>query len=250
MIKRKLLIASIVTCTLLIMVGISLNSGTVPQTPEIIMAIADEWVVWEKQFHLGEADRAERLAMQRLSPREMRQRILEAVHEQHQVEKQVRVITEAETRAWFTAHQNELRLPMRYRVSHLFLSRHHPQYSDRQSEMQSIHLKLRRGADFAKLAFQYSEDARSKQHGGDLGWFSATRMPADFMAHVEKLRVGQLSAPVQTKLGWHILRLLERRESRPVTFEEARAEIEALLDLESRVRVISSPSSRWMVDSR
>jgi parvulin-like peptidyl-prolyl isomerase len=62
-------------------------------------------------------------------------------------------------------------------------------------------------------------------------------MPADFMTHIEKLRAGETSAPLETRLGWHLLRITDHRESRVPTFEEARPEIEALLDLAAREKL-------------
>lgn len=239
----KYLVISLVILALLIAAGIILNSRPTPLPTEVRAAIAEEFDLWQKQFHLGDIDRAERLALQHLTERDMRQRIREAQLEETQIEKQIQPISEAEARAWYAAHREELRIPTLHRVSHLFLTRHNPKKPDRSAEMRAIHQKLLSGTDFAMLVSQHSEDARSKPLGGDLGWLSATRMPADFMAHVSKLRVGETSPPLETKLGWHILRVTERRESRLPTFEEVRPEIEAVLDLQQRTRVISSPSS-------
>jgi parvulin-like peptidyl-prolyl isomerase len=230
----KYLVISLVILVLLITAGIILNSRPTPLPAEIRAAVAEEFDLWQKQFHLGDIDRAERLALQHLTERDMRQRIREAQLEEAQIERRIPPITEAEARAWYAAHRDELRLPTRHRVSHVFLTRHQPKKPDRSAEMHAIHQKLKSGTDFATLVSQHSEDTRSRPLGGDLGWLSATRMPADFMAHITKLRVGETSAPLETKLGWHILRVTERREPRLPTFEEARPEIEALLDLSAR----------------
>jgi parvulin-like peptidyl-prolyl isomerase len=230
----KRLVISLGILVLLIVAGIILNSRPAPLPAEVSEAAAEESDLWQKQFHLGDIDRAERLALQHLTERDMRQRIREAQLQEAQIERQIPPITEAEARAWYAAHAEEIRIPVLHRVSHLFLTRHNPKKPDRSAEMRAIHEKLKSGTDFAKLVSQHSEDARSKPLGGDLGWLSAARMPADFMGHVAKLRVGETSAPLETKLGWHILLVTERRESRPATFEEARTEIEALLDLAAR----------------
>ncbi len=230
----KYLVISLVVLVLLIVAGIILNSRPAPLPAEVSEGVAEEFDLWQKQFHLGDIDRAERLALQHLTERDMRQRIREAQLEEAQIEKQIPPITEAEARAWYAAHREELRIPMLHRVSHLFLTRHQPKKPDRSAEMRAIHQKVKSGTDFATLVSQHSEDARSRPLGGDLGWLSATRMPADFMGHVAKLRVGEISPPLETKLGWHILRVTERREPRLPTFEEARSEIEAVLDLTVR----------------
>jgi len=234
----KYLVISLVILVLLIAAGMILNSRPAPLPAEVSEAVAEEIDLWQKQFHLGDIDRAERLALQHLTERDMRQRIRTAQLEEAQIEAQIPPITEAEARAWYAAHRDELRIPTLHRVSHLFLTRHNPKKPDRSAEMQAIHQKLKSGTDFATLVSQHSEDARSKPLGGDLGWLSATRMPADFMGHVTKLRIGETSAPLETKLGWHILRVTERREPRLSTFDEARPEIEALLDLAAREQLL------------
>ncbi len=234
----KRIVISLAILALLIAAGIMLNSRPKPLPPEVSADVAEEFDLWKKQFHLGDIDRAERLTLQHLTERDMRQRIREAQLEEAQIEKQMKPISEAEARAWYAAHREELHLPVLHRVSHLFLTRHQPKKPDRSAEMRAIHQKLKSGTDFAILVSKHSEDARSKSLGGDLGWLRAKRMPSDFMAHVEKLRVGEISAPLETKLGWHLLRVTERREARLPSFEEVRQEIEALLDLAAREQLL------------
>jgi len=83
---------------------------------------------------------------------------------------------------------------------------------------------------FREAAATFSEDDRTKSLAGDLGWFSTDRMPADFIAAVQKLQPGQTSPPVLTRLGWHLIHLIERRQSRLPSLEEARAEIHTALE--------------------
>jgi peptidyl-prolyl cis-trans isomerase C len=82
--------------------------------------------------------------------------------------------------------------------------------------------KLLAGADFVKLAKQVSDDKTVGFNGGSLGWFAAGKMdPAFSKAAFELKNVGDLSEPVKSAFGWHIIRLDGRRPSRPMTFEEA-----------------------------
>lgn len=75
------------------------------------------------------------------------------------------------------------------------------------------------GADFAKLAKAKSEGA-SKDDGGDLGFFRRGVMVPEFEKVAFKLPVGAVSDPVRTSLGWHVLKVDERRALPPKTFEE------------------------------
>jgi peptidyl-prolyl cis-trans isomerase C len=93
---------------------------------------------------------------------------------------------------------------------------------------QSIIDKLRKGADFAELARKESMDA--KDSGGDLGWFSPTRMVPEFSAAVVALKKGEITQkPVQTKYGWHVIQLQETREVSPPDFEEVKERLAAMV---------------------
>jgi parvulin-like peptidyl-prolyl isomerase len=82
--------------------------------------------------------------------------------------------------------------------------------------------RARDGADFAGLARRFSADKGTAGDGGDLGWLSQDRVPANFGTAIAKLQPGGVSDPVRTNLGVHVVKLLQRGRS----FEEARDEIE------------------------
>jgi peptidyl-prolyl cis-trans isomerase C len=85
------------------------------------------------------------------------------------------------------------------------------------------------GADFAELAAANSGDPGSAQNGGSLGWFGAGQMVPEFEAAVASLEAGQVSDPVQTQFGWHLVKLDETRQTTPPSLDEARAGIEERL---------------------
>ncbi|HEY8202926.1 MAG TPA: peptidylprolyl isomerase [Actinomycetota bacterium] len=82
--------------------------------------------------------------------------------------------------------------------------------------------RARDGADFARLARQFSADKGTADSGGDLGWLSQDRVPPAFGTAIAVLQPGQVSDPVRTTLGVHVVKLVARGRS----FEEARDEIE------------------------
>ncbi len=87
-------------------------------------------------------------------------------------------------------------------------------------EAKVIQEKLKNGEDFAKLAADFSTDPGSKDFGGDLGWFGRGMMVEEFENAAYALtEIGQISEPVQTQNGWHIIQLLGREE-RPLTADQ------------------------------
>lgn len=201
---------------------------------DVSEALATELELWRKQFHLGDQDRAERLGMQGLDEAGMRGRLRECLLDQAFLVQRGQTVPEPAVQAWFESHREQLRIPELYQVSHIFLSAHDPEKPDRRPEIQVISARLAAGENFAGLATRFSEDARSRPLGGDLGWVSPARMPADIMAALARQTLGKPGAPVHSRLGWHIFLVRERRASRIPALEEVRAEISALLDLRQR----------------
>lgn len=75
--------------------------------------------------------------------------------------------------------------------------------------------KLDEGASFEELAKQYSEDPGSKENGGDLGYFGPGKMVPEFEEAAYKLNVGEISKPVKTSHGYHIIKLTDKKELKP-----------------------------------
>lgn len=80
---------------------------------------------------------------------------------------------------------------------------------------QEIRQRLLDGEDFATLAEEYSDDPGSAANGGDLGWFGEGAMVAPFEEAAFSLQPGEISEPVQTDFGYHIIEVLEVNEERP-----------------------------------
>ncbi len=81
------------------------------------------------------------------------------------------------------------------------------------------------GADFAKLAGEYSDDLGSRQQGGNLGWLQKGDAGPEFQAALDKLKKGEISVPVLTSDGYHIIDLRDVREGHTQTFAEVRDQL-------------------------
>jgi peptidyl-prolyl cis-trans isomerase C len=83
--------------------------------------------------------------------------------------------------------------------------------------------RLMGGEEFEKLAKELSKDPGSE--GGDLGWFTKDRMVPEFADAAFKLDVGQVSDPVKSPFGWHIIEILDKREKTPPTFDQVKDQV-------------------------
>ena len=106
--------------------------------------------------------------------------------------------------------------------------------------VESLSARLIHGKNFSDLVAASSEDEATKKRGGDLGYFSALRMPADFFAATTKLHMGQFSPPIHTRLGFHIVQLTDSKPAQQLPFDQARAEIATAMESEQRQRAVEA----------
>jgi hypothetical protein len=181
-----------------------------------------------------------------ISPRRLRSRIAINLRARRWLESkiapQIQVASE-ETQQFYEAHPENFRQPVRLRASHLFLAAPSGTpaeiVSSKRAAIDSLGNRLNDGESFSDLAAEGSEDEATKLKSGDLGYFSENRMPADFFAAAMKLRVGQTSQPIQTRLGFHIIELTDFKLGQQLTFDESRPEIELALQNDKRKKAVA-----------
>ena len=197
-------------------------------------------------------DRQFRVALQRsgLSQRTLRRALAEAVRGEAWIENQIAAqvaVSDAEIQNYFEQHQAELMQPIRIRARHIFLAA--PEGSTpeliqtKQRTILDVAVRLGRGEDFGELAAAVSEDEASKTHGGDLGFFAASRMPAEFFEAAEQLLPNTPPRFLQSHLGFHALQVTDVHPARPLTLAEATPEISARIAAEKRRRVVAALES-------
>jgi len=97
-----------------------------------------------------------------------------------------------------------------------------------EKEATDIRARLENGEKFEDLAKQYSLDG-SKEYGGDLGYFTAGEMVPEFSKAAFALKIGDVSQPVKTEFGWHLIKLEDRRQGGPQPYDQVKDPIRMVL---------------------
>ena len=125
-----------------------------------------------------------------------------------------------------------------FNASHILL--------ETEAEALEVQNMLRESKEFSELAKARSTGP-SGPNGGNLGWFSKGMMVPPFEKAVLVLKVGEISDPIQTQYGWHIIKLVDVREKAIPTLDEARSEIEQALRQEDVKIEIQSLTSKTKI---
>jgi len=142
-------------------------------------------------------------------------------------------VSEEQVKARFEEQAQSLESAVSLQAAHILLAEPDAALI---SEIQS---KLDAGEDFAALAKQYSEDVGSADFGGDLGFTTGDTFPDSFETALAALEVGQVSAPVETESGTHLIKLVDKQET-VIEFSTERGRIEQEL--------VSELRDQWLVE--
>jgi len=138
-------------------------------------------------------------------------------------------VSDVEVEKFYAENENRLTLPPQLRVRHILLKwKPLGTQDDRaalRKQMGPILERARGGEDFAALAREFSEDSATRSAGGDTGFFGPGTMVPEFEYAAYSLQVGEISDPVNTVYGVHILKLEERQEPRLLPLDEVREQL-------------------------
>ena len=95
-----------------------------------------------------------------------------------------------------------------------------------EAKVKAVIERLKKGEDFVVLAKELTEDPSGKESGGDLGYFSKDQMVPEFAEVAFKLAKGEISDPVKTQFGWHVLKVEDKRTKPVPPFEQVRDQLE------------------------
>jgi peptidyl-prolyl cis-trans isomerase D len=148
-------------------------------------------------------------------------------------------VTDEEVKAHYEGHPGEFSHGKRVRARQILFTAEGKdrEAAERQAEeAAAVRAKLRDGGNFAKLAGKYSKDKKSASKGGDLGFIEAGEMSKEFTDAAFSLAAGQVSEPVKTAAGYHLIAVDEVQEPGTKPLEEVKESLRARLRREKKER--------------
>ncbi len=137
--------------------------------------------------------------------------------------------TEEEAKEYYEKHKNLYIEPEAIHARHILIPvlKDASPKEDKEAlkKAQEIRKRILKGEDFAALAKEYSVDPGTRDKGGDLGFFTRGQMIEEFEKAAFALRPGEISQPVRTPFGYHIIKVEEKRPAKQKSYEEVKEQI-------------------------
>jgi foldase protein PrsA len=147
-------------------------------------------------------------------------------------------VTDDELKTYFEENKESLGEAEQVKASHILV--------DDEVTAKEVKQKLTDGADFAELAKEYSTDEGTKENGGELGFFARGTMVTEFEDVAFPLPVNEISDPVKTEYGYHIIKVEEKKKAKEADFDDSKAEIkETLID-----QKMETEYSTWLEEKK
>lgn len=147
-------------------------------------------------------------------------------------------ITDEQIQTYFDENKDSLGQSEQVEASHILTAT--------KEEAEEVQAKLAEGGDFAELAKEYSTDTASAENGGELGAFGAGEMAPAFEEAAFAMKVDDISKPVETEFGFHIIKVTGKTEAAEATLENSKEEIKELLFEEQ----LNSEYTTWLSEKQ
>lgn len=144
-------------------------------------------------------------------------------------------VSEEESRAYYESHPDLFKKPEQVLASHILIKVDPKAEESKKTEarktLETIMERLKKGEDFAELAKEFSQDPSSSK-GGDLGYFGQGQMVKPFEEAAFALKTGEVSGVVETKFGYHLIKVFDKKDETTMAYEEIKDRLQEHLKQE------------------
>lgn len=152
-------------------------------------------------------------------------------------------VSDDEVKAYYHGHRETFTQPPQVHLAHILISVD-PSWTKEQKEaarerIAELNQRLMAGEELSRLAAEHS-DCQSRSKGGDIGWFVPGQLAPSVEKAVDGLKVGQLSGVVEDRIGYHLIRVLERKDAYTPTLAESADKVRGLVKREKGLKELQS----------
>jgi len=125
-------------------------------------------------------------------------------------------ISPAEIEKYFKENSDKFKMEERAAIRFVVLPKNPSKDDEEKTRARILEIRdlITRGEDFAEMAKEYSEDPTTRKNGGDLGWLKKGATQKPFDEALFALKPGEISEPVKTEQGWHLIKVLEKKKTK------------------------------------
>jgi peptidyl-prolyl cis-trans isomerase C len=171
----------------------------------------------------------------------VKENIREGLRQEHWVDAQIKgkdEVTDADAAEFYKKNPDQFKQPEQVRASHILIAVDKdakPEVvAEKEKAAQAIVVRVKKGEAFDKLAKELSEDPSAKENSGDLNFFGREQMVPEFSDAAFKMKKDEISDPVRSQFGFHIIKVTDRKDAETVTLEIAKPKLMAFLKQQKR----------------
>jgi peptidyl-prolyl cis-trans isomerase C len=199
---------------------------TVPQ------ADVDAQIAKIKAQFPSEEDFSKQLTQVGQTPEQLTETIRRMLQQQRWLEGQIAgktEVTDEEAKKFYEENKAEFQQPETVKASHILFRVNKDDSEEvvnqKLKQAQSAEARAKKGEDFTALAKELSEEPGAKESGGDLGFFPKDRMVPEFAEVAFAEKVGDISDPVRTQFGWHVIKVTDKKAAGTLPYDEVKTQL-------------------------
>jgi len=177
----------------------------------------------------------------------IKQGIRSAIQQRKWIDSQIGdqgTVTDADVQSYYDKNPGKFQMPEQVRASHILIAvpkdASPADVAAKEKLAESVLDRIHKGEDFGKLATEISDDPGSKANGGDLNFFSRTQMVPEFSDAAFKLKTGEVTGPVKTQFGFHIIKVTGRKAAGTLSLAEVKEKLTAYLGDQKRQNAVQT----------
>lgn len=166
------------------------------------------------------------------TPEQLSETIRKMLQQQRWLEDQIAGKTEVsdeEAKKFYDENKKEFEQPETVKASHILFRVNKDDSEEvvnqKLKAAQTAEARAKKGEDFTALAKELSEEPGAKESGGDLGFFPKDRMVPEFAEAAFSGKVGDVSDPVRTQFGWHVIKVTDKKPAGTLPYDEVKAQL-------------------------